>query len=227
MLPSRSAANARSTVSSSVAARIAFTARVASGAAASISAASARASSSRLLALDDAVDDAPARGLGRVDRPAGEQQLARQRRRHPAREPEDPARVGDEPDLHLGQREARVGDGDDQVAGERELEPAPGRVAVDRGDHRLVEVEELGQPGEPARAERLGVAGIAGRVRLQVPAGGEEALAGAGDDRDPQLRVVAEGDERLAHRPAGRRVDRVRLRPVDRQLERRAAPLRS
>ena len=81
------------------------------------------------------------------------------------------------PSFTSGSENARVRHRDYQVAGERELEPAAGRVAVDGRDHRLVEVEELGQPGEAPDAEVLGLSGIAGRVRLQVPAGREEPLA--------------------------------------------------
>ncbi len=44
-------------------------------------------------------------------------------------------------DARLGQAEARVLGGDDDVARQRDLEAAAEREAVDRGDHRLEQVE--------------------------------------------------------------------------------------
>ncbi len=106
--------------------------------------------------------------------------------------------------------------GDDQVAGERKLEPSSGRVTVDGRDHRLLELEHLGQAGESTRPEVLGVPGRRG---LEVPAGGEEAPPGAGDDRDAEPVIRGEGSEMLPELPARPRIDRVRRRAIDGQLE--------
>ena len=107
----------------------------------------------------------------------------------------------------------------DQVAGERQLEAAADRHAVQRRDHRLVEVGQLLQPAEAADAVvAVGALAALGRG-LEVPAGAEELLAAAGDDGDPQRRVVAEGGEGAAERAAGGAVDGVGLGPVEHDLQ--------
>src|SRR5262249_43765412 len=54
---------------------------------------------------------------------------------------------------------------------------------------------------------------------LQVPAAGEELVAGAGDDGTAQGLVVLVGDERLAEGLAGGTVEGVGLGSVDGELE--------
>ena len=49
----------------------------------------------------------------------------------------------------------------------------------------------------------------------EVPAGGEDPVSSAGDDRHAELRIIAERDERLTHEPRGDVVDRVGLRAVE------------
>src|SRR4051794_35463661 len=119
----------------------------------------------------------------------------------------------------LGQREADMLGRQDQVAGERQLEAAADRHAVQRRDHRLVEVGELLQPAEPADAVVAVGALRALGGGLEVPAGAEELLAAAGDDRDPKGRVVAEGGEGAAELAAGGDVDGVGLGPVEHDLQ--------
>jgi hypothetical protein len=58
--------------------------------------------------------------------------------------------------------------GDDQVAGQHHLETAAHGHPVHGGDHRLVEVEHLGEPGEPTGAEVGGGILVAGRGGLEV-----------------------------------------------------------
>jgi len=81
----------------------------------------------------------------------------------------------------------------------------------------LLRVPELGQPGKAARAV-IGLPPAADEIvpvgGLQIPAGGENAVAGAGDDAAPKLRIVAQGDEGLTEGTAGRDVDRIGLGPV-------------
>ena len=73
--------------------------------------------------------------------------LERSRQRQPLREPDRPARTGEQPALDLGQPERRLVGGDHEVAREHDLEPARDRRAVDRGDDRLREVA-LDEAGE-------------------------------------------------------------------------------
>ena len=59
----------------------------------------------------------------------------------------------------------------------------------------------------------------AARRGFEIPSGGEELLARAGDDGDAQRLVVAELDEYLVQASTGREIDGVGLGPVDRDLE--------
>ena len=81
---------------------------------------------------------------------------------------------------------------DDDVGAQHDLEAAAAGDAVDGGDERLVEIARVVEAAEAADAP-VGIGLLAAGGGLQVPARGEEALAGAGDDRDAQLRIVAEG----------------------------------
>lgn len=107
---------------------------------------------------------------------------------------------------------------EDDVGRKRDLQAATATDAVDGRDDRLVEVAQLLHAAETADAV-ISIDRVAFRRRLQVPAGAEEFLAGAGDDRDPKLRVVPEIAEDLAHDAAGLQVDGIGLRPVDRDFE--------
>ena len=106
----------------------------------------------------------------------------------------------------------------DHIGGERPFEAAAHRHAVDRGDDGLVEIGQLLDAAEAARPVIL-IRPLASRRGLQIPAGAEELLAAAGDDGDPQLRVVAEFHEGLAHDPAGGGVDGIGLGTVEHHLE--------
>ncbi len=129
--------------------------------------------------------------------------------------------IGELARLDLRERKARLPGRDDQVGRQRQLEAAADRHAIDRRDHGLVQPRQLLQAAEAADPE-IGIGGLARGRGLEVPAGREEALAGTGDDRHPEIRIVAEGRERFAQRAAGRGVDRVGLRPVEHDLENRA-----
>ncbi len=174
----------------------------------------------QILGGHDLVDEAPALRLQGLQPAAGEQQLHGDVIRDPAGQL-DGRGIGELARLDLGQGKARVRGRDDQVGREGELEAAADRHAAHRGDHGLAQARQLLQAAEAADPE-IGIRGLAGGRRLEVPAGREEALAGTGHDRDPQLRVVAEGREGFAQRAAGRGVDRVRLGPVEHDLEDRA-----
>src|SRR3546814_8671134 len=89
-------------------------------------------------------------------------------------------------------------------------------------DLRLVEVAQLLQAAEAADTV-VAVDGVAASRRLQVPAGGEEPVPRRGDNGDAQLGIVAEVLEGLAQEPAGREVDGIGLRPVERDFQDGAA----
>ena len=57
-------------------------------------------------------------------------------------------------DARLRQAEAGVVGGDDQVARQSDLEAAAQREAIDRGDHRLEEIEARGDAAEAALRRR-------------------------------------------------------------------------
>ena len=107
----------------------------------------------------------------------------------------------------------------DQVGRKRQFKAAADRHAVQCRDYWLVEADQLLQAAEPANAVVVIWGFVASRRCLQVPAGGKEFFTTAGDDRDAQVRVIAEFPESLAERPRGHIVDRVRLRPVERHFE--------
>src|SRR6056297_2841266 len=130
----------------------------------------------------------------------------------------DRRRIGHGAGADLRQRERRMVCREDDVGAERNLQAAAAADAVDRRDHRLVEILELLHAAESADPVRA-VGGFTGSGRLQVPARGEELLASARDNGDPEARVVAEVRKYLSHRDAGRTVDGVRFRPVDDDLE--------
>ncbi len=110
------------------------------------------------------------------------------------RQPVHAAGEGCEPDARLGQRKRCILRRDDEVAGQRDLKTAAHRHAVDGGDDRLVAIEPRGEAGETALVP---AALAACRLPLQVVAGAERLVAGAGDDRYPLLGVGGEIVEHL------------------------------
>ena len=105
-------------------------------------------------------------------------------------------------------------DGDHQVAREHDLAPAGQGRTVDGGDDRLGEVA-LGDAAEAALGPH-DVAGLAGGERLQVHAGAERLVPGAGDDDHPAVVVGLELVEGGRESPRDGPVDGVAgLGPVD------------
>ena len=125
----------------------------------------------------------------------------------------DAARGGHEADARLGKAQARRLPGHDDVAGKRDLEATAEGDAVHRGDQRLPQVVARDEPAEPAfRHARHAVL----RRPLEVVAGGEGAIAGAGENRDPDVGVVGDVVPHTRQLLVGRRVQRVHdFRPVD------------
>ena len=123
-----------------------------------------------------------------------------------------------------GRRKSACSAAHHEVGGERQLEAAARRDPVDRRDDGLGAAVQLGEPGEPA-GPLVGTGGLARRRGLEVPAGAEEPLAGRRHDPTRSSGSLAERRERLVQRAAGGRVDRVRGRPVERDLQDAAARL--
>jgi len=133
----------------------------------------------------------------------------------------DGAGVCQHADVDLRQRELRVLLHDDDVGSQHQLEAAAAGDAVHRRDERLVEIARVVEAAEAGGAP-VGVGLLAGGGALEVPAGAEEALAGAGEDSDAQRRVVTELLEHPVEPPAGREIDGIRLGAVERHFEHRA-----
>jgi hypothetical protein len=130
-----------------------------------------------------------------------------------AGQPVDTA-AGNEADPRLRQREHRILGGDNDVAGERGFEPAAHRDAIDRGDQRFIEVEARGKPGKACPGPGTSPPS---RLHLQIVAGGKGALAGAGDNADPQVWVGGKLVPHAVQFPMRLAVQRVHhLGPVDR-----------
>ena len=104
--------------------------------------------------------------------------------------------------------------GDDEVAPCDHREPVPQAVAVDSGDHRLVDLPTTFEGVDcrllPERAGELAGGSPAAHV-----APGAEGPPRAGDDRHPCLLVVSEAAERIVESLSHLRVDGVEsVRPV-------------
>ena len=104
---------------------------------------------------------------------------------------------------HLGHAEDGALPRDPQVHRLQDLGAAGHGVALDRGDERLARLEvaqqrlpvQVGVGVEPGRPL---VVGVAGRHGLEVGAGAEVS-ARAGDDRDPDLRVLVDLHPGVVH----------------------------
>lgn len=106
-----------------------------------------------------------------------------------ARQPVQTAGQRRKANLGLGQRKDGIVRRDDQIAGQRDFETAAHRDAVDRRNHRLVEIEACGQPGK-ARGRHFELVALG--LPPEIIAGAEGTLAGAGDDGDPEIGIGRE-----------------------------------
>ena len=128
----------------------------------------------------DVLDEAALERLVGVDHAAGQDQLLGVADVGRAGEPLGAAPAGDDPEVDLGLAEVGVLGREPDVAGQRHLAAAAERVAVDGGDrrlaHRLEHVGDLlAELGVGARLERRLAVHL-----LDVGAGDERAVAGAG-----------------------------------------------
>ena len=169
---------------------------------------------------DHRVDEPPATRLGRVEAPACVEDLVG----HSGGEHPGQAHrrgVGHEPQRGLRQPEAGVVGSNHEIGGQDDLESAADGHAVHRGDHRLEQAGQLAETPEAALAV-VGLELLAACCGVEVPPGAEESVTGAGEDRDPQTGIIAEGSEHPAQFAARGRVDGVGLGTVDGDLQHRA-----
>src|SRR5256712_3889797 len=138
------------------------------------------------------VDEAHAERFARVDRPAGQQELARAASGYDVEQPYD-AVGGVEAERDFGEAEACAVGGHTEVLRHGEHEAAAERPAVDRGDRHLRQVGEAGEEGGLAGRQRLRLVPGERRHLGDVVAGAEGAPA-AGDDEDRD--VVHRGHSR-------------------------------
>src|SRR5438477_1538984 len=134
------------------------------------------------LAVDEPVDETDAVSFIGVDRAAGQDQFGGARFADEARQPLRPAIARDEAELDLGEAELCGGQSQAKGAGERQLEPAAKGIAVDQRDRRhrqLVEFRQhrLAEQGAGALFDEAPAHQL-----LDVGAGREGAVAGAGDE---------------------------------------------
>jgi hypothetical protein len=87
----------------------------------------------------DAVDQAKAFGLMRIDDISGKHQLRGLMESDQPRQEEMAAAIGDQPDADEHVAEACLSGCQDDVTGKRQIAPGPGGDAVDRGDERLLD----------------------------------------------------------------------------------------
>jgi hypothetical protein len=186
-------------------------------------------------ARHDLVDEPDPLRLARVDHAAGDDQLHRDAEADDPRQPLRAAVAEADVPAPAGDAERGVLVGDAEVGPAGPLQPARVGDAVDGGDRRLVQAGPARRAEDPrplsARVggsllRRDGDDDVARERVLEVAAGAEGVLAGAGQHPHERGVVVAEarpGVEQLAreHRP-----DRVHaLRPVDRDHGHRAVLL--
>ena len=154
--------------------------------------------------LGQVCDHAPFGGFFGREAARGEQQLLGAPRADGAHEVLDTAAAGHDAAPQLGQRKYRSARSDDVVTHQRQFAAAAMRVAFDGGDHRLREILDSQQHlfGELVLAPPLTVGHTV--ALLEVSAGRECTLTGAGDDQHTQAVVegqfvqgVAQVDEHL------------------------------
>ncbi|MNZ84748.1 hypothetical protein D3C78_1035140 [compost metagenome] len=154
----------------------------------------------QLLAAHQVADQADALGFLRIDARTGQGHLHRVGRRNGAQQVLHTTHRRDARHLGFRQREGRALGGDAQVALQRQFQAAAQAVAIDRGDHRLpdLQVVEVDQAGV-ATLLRLRFQALqrtadetAGRRhgRLEIGTGAERALAAAGKHDGAHLVIV-------------------------------------
>jgi hypothetical protein len=115
-------------------------------------------------------------------------------------------RLADDPGLDLGHAEFRRVGGDDHVGAHHQLEAAAEAVALDRGDERLLQLDQ-----RPAHAGEAAAEGDPRPLRLDFDVGpGTEGLLTLGaEDSHPYLGIVVDVGPGVEQRLVHLRRDRV------------------
>jgi hypothetical protein len=170
----------------------------------------------------DLGDEAHALRLVGLDDAAREDHVERAAQAHDARQALRAAVDQRDAEAALGEAEPAGLGGDAQVAPQRQLEPPGQAPAGDRGDRGL----RRDQAGEAERAVVELQPRPEGLDRLEVGAGAEGQLAGAGQHQHAGVRVVDEALVGGGQQVGGRAVDRVAaLLAIDREDGGRATAL--
>jgi hypothetical protein len=141
------------------------------------------------LGIVDRGQEADPRGLVAVDQAAGEQELGGAGDADQARQEVRDRHAGVQAEAREVGAVARPARAQAQVAAQREAEATADGVAVERADHRHLEVQHRQERlvhREALLVRGLGRAVVADHRALEVGAG-REARAGAGDDQAAQL----------------------------------------
>src|SRR5829696_1463880 len=169
-----------------------------------------------LVGLGDAVDEPALERLVGVDGASGQDQLLREAERGGAREPLGAAPAGDDPEVDLRLAELRLRRRVAQVARERELAAASEREPVDRRDRRLGHRLEQPRRLVTELTPGLRLVDVQPAHVLDVRAGDEGAIPGAGEDDHACVGVLRELAEAVAERLERLDVERVeRVLAVD------------
>ncbi len=146
-------------------------------------------------------------GLVEAEQAAGDHQLDRGRLADDAHQALGAAGAGQHAERDLGQAElGRAAAGDPQVGRHRDLEAAADGVAVERRDHQLRRLLEPRQRLVGVQAEVVLEVRVRRLEHVDVGAGAEDLLAGAGEHDDVDRRVEAGLEDavvELAHHLVG------------------------
>jgi hypothetical protein len=159
-----------------------------------------------LVARDDFVEESERERVGGGEHATGRHQEEGATATHDPAEALDATPCRHDAERNLVERALHVVGGDAHVARDRDLGAASVGVAVDRGEHRDRQGRqaiEHGSHGDGHRG-RIGLAADGGQL-LEVAAGDEDPIAGAGDHQHPSVRRrdLVEGIGQLDHRGPG------------------------
>src|SRR6185312_388422 len=169
---------------------------------------------------NDVIGESPVFGFGSVHPASGHQEFHSDMVGDTASQL-DGAGVRQYADVDFWECEAGVLFHDNDVGAEHDLKSAATSYPVHRCDEGFIEVARVVQSAEATHAPVL-VRLLATCCGFEIPAGREETVTGASDNRDTQLRIVAESAENVIELAARSEVDRVRFGPIQFDLEDRS-----
>ena len=146
----------------------------------------------------EALDQPDGEGLGGIEAAAGEDEVLGAARSDEASEALGSAAAGDDAEADLGEAELGGGGGDAEVAGEGELRATAEGRAVDCGNEDGVAGLDCPEGAAESAQEGTDLGLAHGGALLEVGAGAEGLLPGAGEDDDPDLLTRGDaGDARV------------------------------